>query len=111
MDGQYRMPAIERIVEFVRQRAHEQLRAHAARRVMASGHQNFSRCSSVKPVQQKGIPGAAYRGRDHGRCPAGTTLPHEIKMVVDVRAGGTPLTGTPCTTNPMTPTKPRSNLK
>jgi hypothetical protein len=82
--------------ELVRQLAHQQLRAHA--RTQGNGvlaHVNFSEI--FEREGQNG--GKAYLARhivvattvDARR---GTTLPHDIKMVVDLHAGGTPLTGT-----------------
>jgi hypothetical protein len=82
--------------EVVRQRAHQELRAHA--RSQGNGvlaHLNFSQMFE-REGQQKC---KEYLARhivvattvDARR---GTTFPHEIRMVVDVRAGGTPLTGT-----------------
>ena len=82
--------------EEVRQRAHQQLRAHA--RTQGNGvlaHVNFSQM-----FEGEGQGGRkAYLARHivvatTVDARSATTLPHEIKMVVDVRAGGTPLTGT-----------------
>jgi hypothetical protein len=82
--------------EMVRQRAHQELRAQA--RTQGNGvlaHLNFSQMFEREGQSNR----KAYLARrivvattvDARR---GTTLPHEIKMVVDMRAGGTPLTGT-----------------
>jgi uncharacterized protein YbjQ (UPF0145 family) len=82
--------------ELVRQNAHQQLRAHA--RTQGNGvlaHQNFSQMFEREGQSRR----KEYLARhivvattvDARR---GTAFPHEIKMVVDVRAGGTPLTGT-----------------
>jgi uncharacterized protein YbjQ (UPF0145 family) len=82
--------------ELVRQNAHQQLRAHA--RTQGNGvlaHQNFSQMFEREGQSRR----KEYLARhivvattvDARR---GTAFPHEIKMVVDVRSGGTPLTGT-----------------
>jgi hypothetical protein len=84
------------LFESVRQRAHQQLREHA--REQGNGvlaHLNFSQMFEVE------IPwkGKRYLARhivvattvDARR---GTSLPHDIRIVVDAHAGRTPLTGT-----------------
>jgi hypothetical protein len=82
--------------ETVRRRAHQQLRAHAGEQgngVLA--HLNFSEIEECEGRNRR----KGYLARhiviattvDARRA---TTLPYEIKMVVDAHAGGTPLTGT-----------------
>jgi len=94
--GNIECQPLSELWEFVRQRAHEQLRAHA--RPQGNGvlaHQNFSQMFEREGQSNR----REYLARhivvattvDARR---GTTLPHEIKMVVDMRAGGTPLAGT-----------------
>jgi hypothetical protein len=82
--------------EMVRQRAHQQLRAHA--RAQGNGvlaHLNFSQMfrqegqNDVKRYLARHIVVATTVDARRG-----TTLPHEIRMVVDTHAGGTRLTGT-----------------
>jgi hypothetical protein len=82
--------------ELVRQRAHQQLRAHA--RTQGNGvlaHLNFSQMferegqSGKKEYLARHIVVATTVDARRG-----TTMPHAIKMVVDMRTGGTPLTGT-----------------
>jgi Putative heavy-metal-binding len=82
--------------EMVRQRAHQGLRAHA--RAQGNGvlaHVNFSQMferegqSSRKAYLARHIVVATTVDARRG-----TSLPHEVKMVVDVRSGGTRLTGT-----------------
>lgn len=87
---------LSQLWEIVRQRAHQQLRANA--RAQGNGvlaHVNFS---EIFESEGGGEP-KSYLARhivvatvvDAKR---GTTIPHDIKIVVDVRDGGTPLTGT-----------------
>lgn len=82
--------------EVVRQRAHQNLRSHA--RSQGNGvlaHINFSQMLEGEGQNDQ----KAYLARhiviatvvDARR---GTTIPHDIKIVVDMRDGGTPLTGT-----------------
>jgi Putative heavy-metal-binding len=82
--------------ELVRQRAHAQLRAHA--RSQGNGvlaHLNFSQLLEGEGQNDR----KAYLARHIvvattvDARPA-TTLPHDIKIVVDMHAGGTPLAGT-----------------
>ncbi len=82
--------------EVVRQRAHQQLRSHA--RAQGNGvlaHVNFSQMFEGEDQSN----GRAFLARhivvatvvDAKR---GTTIPHDIKIVMDLRDGGTALTGT-----------------
>jgi hypothetical protein len=82
--------------EVVRQRAHQQLRSHA--RSQGNGvlaHVNFSQMFEGESQNN----GRAFLARhivvatvvDAKR---GTSIPHDIKIVVDMRDGGTALTGT-----------------
>jgi uncharacterized protein YbjQ (UPF0145 family) len=81
--------------EIVRQRAHQQLRAHA--RSQGNGvlaHLNFSQMfeqeinNSRRYLARHIVVATTVDARP------GTTFPHEIKMVVDTHAGRTPLSGT-----------------
>jgi len=83
--------------ELVRQRAHADLRASAARQgngVLA--HLNFSQMferegGENQPKQYLARHIVVATTVDARR---GVPLPHDIRMVVDMHAGGTPLTGT-----------------
>jgi uncharacterized protein YbjQ (UPF0145 family) len=94
--GNVESGALSDLWEVVRQRAHQNLRSHA--RSQGNGvlaHVNFSQMLEGEGQNR----GKAYLARhivvatvvDARR---GTTIPHDIKIVVDVRDGGTPLTGT-----------------
>jgi hypothetical protein len=94
--GNIESQQLSQLWEIVRQRAHQQLRANA--RAQGNGvlaHVNFS---EIFESEGGGEP-KSYLARhivvatvvDAKR---GTTIPHDIKIVVDVRDGGTPLTGT-----------------
>jgi uncharacterized protein YbjQ (UPF0145 family) len=80
--------------KIVRQRAHQQLRAHA--RTQGNGvlaHVNFSQL-----LESEVAGGKQYLARHivvatTVDAPRGRTLPHEIKIVVDAHAGRTALTG------------------
>jgi Putative heavy-metal-binding len=77
--------------EVVRQRAHQQLRAHASTQgngVLA--HVNFSQLLERDYVRYLARHIVVATTVDARR---GTTLPHEIKIVVDAHAGRTTLTG------------------
>jgi uncharacterized protein YbjQ (UPF0145 family) len=94
--GNIESEKLSELWEDVRQRAHQQLRTHAwtqGNGVLA--HVNFSQM-----LEGEGRSGRkSYLARhivvattvDARRASA---LPHDIRMVVDVRAGGTPLVGT-----------------
>jgi hypothetical protein len=94
--GNIESQTLSQLWELVRQRAHQDLRAHA--RTQGNGvlaHLNFSQMferegqGSAKQYLARHIVVATTvdaRG--------GTGLPHEIRMVVDMHAGATPLTGT-----------------
>jgi uncharacterized protein YbjQ (UPF0145 family) len=94
--GNVESGALSDLWEVVRQRAHQNLRSHA--RSQGNGvlaHVNFSQMLEGEGNNR----GKAYLARhivvatvvDARR---GTTIPHDIKFVVDVRDGGTALTGT-----------------
>jgi hypothetical protein len=94
--GNIESETLSRLWEIVRQRAHQDLRAHARTRgngVLA--HLNFSQMferegqGSTKQYLARHIVVATTVDARRG---AG--LPHEIKMVVDMHAGSTPLVGT-----------------
>jgi hypothetical protein len=93
--GNIESRTLSELWEIVRQRAHQNLRSHA--RAQGNGvlaHLNFSQ---MFESEQNDVP--QYLARhivvattvDAKR---GTSLPHDIKIVVDAHAGGTPLTGT-----------------
>jgi hypothetical protein len=81
--------------ETVRQRAHQQLRAHA--REQGNGvlaHLNFSQMFERERNNTKEYLARHIVVATTVDTRRGTTFPHEIKIVVDAHAGGTPLTGT-----------------
>lgn len=94
--GNIESQSLSNLWEVVRQQAHQNLRAHA--RTQGNGvlaHLNFSQMFEVEGQQRA----KQYLARhivvattvDAKR---GTPLPHDIRMVVDMHAGGTPLVGT-----------------
>src|ERR1700761_4294131 len=94
--GNIESQALSNLWEVVRQRAHQNLRAHA--RTQGNGvlaHLNFSQMfenegnGGVKQYLARHIVVATTVDAKRG-----TPLPHDIKMVVDVHAGKTPLVGT-----------------
>lgn len=81
--------------EIVRQRAHQRLRAHA--RSQGNGvlaHLNFSQILESEANDRRQYVARHIVVATTVDAKRGAVLPHEIKMVVDVHAGGTPLTGT-----------------
>ena len=87
---------LSQLWDVVRHSAHQQLRAHA--RSQGNGvlaHINFSQMfeREVNDRQKSYLARHIVIATTVDARP-GTTLPHEIKMVVDTHAGGTPLTGT-----------------
>jgi hypothetical protein len=81
--------------ETVRQRAHQQLRSHA--RSQGNGvlaHLNFSQMFECENQGQRQYLARHIVVATTVDARQGTTLPHNIEMVVDMHAGGTPLTGT-----------------
>jgi uncharacterized protein YbjQ (UPF0145 family) len=93
--GNIESQTLSELWEVVRQHAHQNLRSHA--RTQGNGvlaHLNFSQ---MFQSEQNKVP--QYLARhivvattvDAKR---GTTLPHDIKIMVDIHAGSTPLTGT-----------------
>jgi hypothetical protein len=94
--GNIEADSLSNLWEVVRQRAHQDLRAHARQQgngVLA--HLNFSQM--FEGAEQNGVK--QYLARhivvattvDARR---GTTIPHPVRMVVDMHADGTPLVGT-----------------
>jgi hypothetical protein len=87
---------LSQLWDIVRHSAHQQLRVHA--RSQGNGvlaHINFSEMfeREVNDGQKNYLARHIVIATTVDARP-GTTLPHEIKMVVDTHAGGTPLTGT-----------------
>jgi hypothetical protein len=81
--------------ETVRQRAHQQLGEHA--RGQGNGvlaHLNFSQMFERERNDKKEYLARHIVVATTVDARRGTPLPHEIKMVVDMHAGGSPLTGT-----------------
>ena len=81
--------------EIVRQRAHQQLRTHA--RAQGNGvlaHLNFSQMFESEQNRQKQYLARHIVVATTVDARRGAALPHDIKIVVDAHAGGTPLTGT-----------------
>src|ERR1700722_15043470 len=81
--------------EIVRQRAHQQLRTHA--RAHGNGvlaHLNFSQMFESEQNRQKQYLARHIVVATTVDARRGAALPHDIKIVVDAHAGGTPLTGT-----------------
>jgi uncharacterized protein YbjQ (UPF0145 family) len=94
--GNIESRALSELWETVRQRAHQDLRANA--RAQGNGvlaHLNFSQMferegqGSVKQYLARHIVVATTVDARRG-----TALPHQVRMVVDLHAGGTPLVGT-----------------
>jgi uncharacterized protein YbjQ (UPF0145 family) len=94
--GNIESQALSQLWEMVRQRAHQDLRAHA--RTQGNGvlaHLNFSQMferegqQGVKQYLARHIVVATTVDAKRG-----TTLPLPVRMVVDMHAGATPLTGT-----------------
>jgi hypothetical protein len=94
--GNIESQALSQLWEIVRQRAHQDLRAHA--RTQGNGvlaHLNFSQMferegqQGVKQYLARHIVVATTVDARRG-----IPLPHQISMVVDMRDGGTPLVGT-----------------
>ncbi len=94
--GNIESTALSDLWEIVRQRAHQNLRTHA--RTQGNGvlaHLNFSQM--LEGGEQNGVK--QYLARhivvattvDARRS---TTIPHPVRMVVDMHAGDTPLVGT-----------------
>jgi Putative heavy-metal-binding len=92
--GNIEAETLSQLWETVRQRAHQDLRAHA--RSQGNGvlaHLNFSqmfeRDGDPKQYLARHIVVATTVDAKRG-----TTLPHDIRVVVDMHDGGTPLAGT-----------------
>ena len=81
--------------EVVRQRAHQQLRAHA--RSQGNGalaHINFSQMFEREVNNARCYLARHIVVATTVDAPPGTTFPHPVSMVVDIHDGRTPLTGT-----------------
>ena len=81
--------------EFVRQQAHQNLRSHAQSQgngVLA--HLNFSQMFEAEQGNAKQYLARHIVVATTVDARRGAPFPHDIKMVVDVHAGKTPLTGT-----------------
>jgi hypothetical protein len=93
--GNIESPQLSGLWETVRQRAHQQLRAHAqAQGNGVLAHLNFSQMFERERNDKKEYLARHIVVATTVDARRGTTLPHEIGMVVDMHAGGTPLTGT-----------------
>jgi uncharacterized protein YbjQ (UPF0145 family) len=81
--------------EIVRQRAHQNLRSHA--RAQGNGvlaHLNFSQMFEAEQNNTRQYLARHIVVATTVDAKRGTTLPHDIKIVVDAHAGRTPLAGT-----------------
>ena len=94
--GNIESQQLSQLWEIVRQRAHQQLRTSV--RTQGNGalaHVNFSEIfesegsNDTKSYLARHIVVATVVD-----CKPGTTIPHDVKIVLDMRDGGTPLTGT-----------------
>jgi uncharacterized protein YbjQ (UPF0145 family) len=93
--GNIESQTLSELWEVVRQRAHQNLRSHA--RTQGNGvlaHLNFSQ---MFESEKNKVP--QYLARQivvatTVDAKRGTSSPHDIKIMVDIHAGGTPLTGT-----------------
>jgi uncharacterized protein YbjQ (UPF0145 family) len=86
---------LSQLWETVRQRAHQDLRANA--RAQGNGvlaHLNFSQMFEAEGENPKRYLARHIVVATTVDARRGTGLPHPVKMVVDMHAGGTPLAGT-----------------
>jgi Putative heavy-metal-binding len=94
--GNIESERLSRLWEHVRQQAHKNLRVHA--RAQGNGvlaHLNFSEMFEREGQNdQKQYLARHIVVATTVDARRGTTIPHDVKMVVDMHAGGTPLTGT-----------------
>ena len=93
--GNIEAQTLSQLWETVRQRAHQDLRAHA--RSQGNGvlaHINFSQMFEREDQGTKQYLARHIVVATTVDARRGTALPHPVKMVVDMHAGGTPLTGT-----------------
>ena len=93
--GNIESKPLSNLWEVVRQEAHRNLRAHAASQgngVLA--HLNFSEMFEDESGGTKRYLARHIVVATTVDAKRGTPLPHDIRMVVDMHAGGTPLTGT-----------------
>jgi len=93
--GNVESQQLSNLWETVRRRAHQVLRQSAQPQgngVLA--HVNFSQMFEVERNKTKEYLARHIVVATTVDARRGTTLPHEFKMVVDMHAGGTPLTGT-----------------
>jgi uncharacterized protein YbjQ (UPF0145 family) len=93
--GNIESDQLSQLWEVVRQRAHQQLRASArAQGNGALAHVNFSEIFESEDGEPKSYLARHIVVATVVDAKPGTTIPHDIKIVVDLRDGGTPLTGT-----------------
>jgi uncharacterized protein YbjQ (UPF0145 family) len=93
--GNIESTALSQLWEMVRQRAHAQLRANA--RAQGNGvlaHLNFSQMFEMEQNRTKRYLARHIVVATTVDARRGTAIPHEVKMVVDMHAGRTPLVGT-----------------
>jgi uncharacterized protein YbjQ (UPF0145 family) len=93
--GNIESTALSQLWEMVRQRAHQQLRANA--RAQGNGvlaHLNFSQMFEQEQNNTKQYLARHIVVATTVDAKRGTAMPHEVKMVVDMHAGRTPLVGT-----------------
>ena len=93
--GNIEAQTLSQLWETVRLRAHQDLRAHA--RSQGNGvlaHINFSQMFEREDQGTKQYLARHIVVATTVDARRGTALPHPVKMVVDMHAGGTPLTGT-----------------
>jgi hypothetical protein len=93
--GNVESRTLSELWEIVRQRAHQSLRAHA--RTQGNGvlaHLNFSQIFEAERNETPQYLARHIVVATTVDAKRGTSIPHDIKIVVDAHAGGTPLTGT-----------------
>jgi uncharacterized protein YbjQ (UPF0145 family) len=93
--GNIESTALSQLWEVVRQKAHQNLRAHA--RAQGNGvlaHINFSQMFEQEQNNTKQYLARHIVVATTVDAKRGAAMPHEVKMVVDMHAGRTPLVGT-----------------
>jgi hypothetical protein len=93
--GNIESQTLSELWEVVRQRAHQNLRSHA--RMQGNGvlaHLNFSQMFESEQNKVRQYLARHIVVATTVDAKRGTTLPHDIKIMVDTHAGSTPLTGT-----------------